>query len=187
MKKSLIIIFIFAIIIGVVVAYRIYTRNLIYNQIAFETEYQNVRTNNTIKEAENLIKETSTSTTKTTPNTRVIERIYYSFCGHLVQNEEKIDKKLINKAENEFQIEYTSSEIIVYKEIYDYCHEHYLVKDVEGEIIIYGLDRSDNIDEVIRETGIQTRYLSDTDIQNLKNGIKVIGNKELNSLIEDFE
>ena len=112
-----------------------------------------------------------------------------------MQTEKKITESLINKNESEFQIEYmgweiqkfTPSEVVVYKEVYDFCNEHFLLKEVEGEIVIYALDKYDNEREIIRETGIQTKYLSELDIDNLKEGIKVYGKKNLNSIIEDFE
>ena len=124
-----------------------------------------------------------------------IEKKYYNNCKHLVQEEQKIKEKLINKNESELQIEYvgweiqkfTPNEIVVYKEINDFCDEHFLLKDVEGEIIVYKLDKYGNIKETIIETGIQTKYLSEIDIKNLKNGIKVYGNKELKKSLEDFE
>jgi len=123
------------------------------------------------------------------------EKKYYNDCGHLREEEKKIDEKLINKTESEFQIEYigweiqkfTPSEITVYKEVYDFCDEHYLLKEMEGEIIIYALDKNGNQREVIRETGIQTKYLSEVDIENLKKGINVYGEKDLNQIIEDYE
>ena len=52
---------------------------------------------------------------------------------------------------------------------------------------MYKLDKYGNIKETIIETGIQTKYLSEIDIKNLKNGIKVYGNKELKKSLEDFE
>jgi len=58
---------------------------------------------------------------------------------------------------------------------------------VGGEIIVYALDKYDRERETIKETGIQTKYLPEADIENLKNGMKVYGNKNLNQLLEDFE
>ena len=172
-----------------------YKLSKVDEQIAFEAEYTNTNHQNLISETKKIIQETSSSENKTTPNTKIIEKVYYNDCGHLVQTENSIQEKLINKNESEFQIEYigweiqkfTPSEIVVYKEVNDFCNEHFLLKDVEGEIIIYGLDKNDKEKEVIRETGIQTKYLSETDIDNLKNGIKIYGNKELNAIIEDYE
>ena len=195
MKKYIIFILIVALAISFVLGLYLYKLNKINEEIAFEAEYQRIESQNVIKEAENILKETSSIDNKTSPNTKIIEKIYYNDCEHLVQTEKKITESLINKNESEFQIEYmgweiqkfTPSEVVVYKEVYDFCNEHLLLKEVEGEIVIYALDKYDNEREIIRKTGIQTKYLSELDIDNLKEGIKVYGKKNLNSIIEDFE
>lgn len=195
MKKYIIFILIVALAISFVLGLYLYKLNKINEEIAFEAEYQRIESQNVIKEAENILKETSSIDNKTSPNTKIIEKIYYNDCEHLVQTEKKITESLINKNESEFQIEYmgweiqkfTPSEVVVYKEVYDFCNEHFLLKEVEGEIVIYALDKYDNEREIIRKTGIQTKYLSELDIDNLKEGIKVYGKKNLNSIIEDFE
>jgi len=62
----------------------------------------------------------------------------------------------------------------------------YLVKDVNGIISIYYLD--DFNEEILyKKTDISTEYLSVEDLDNLEIGIEVIGAKELNQLLEDFE
>ena len=57
----------------------------------------------------------------------------------------------------------------------------------ENEIIkIYYIN--ENGEEVLyRVTDISTKYLGDDDVNELKNGIEVIGAKNLNQLLEDFE
>lgn len=195
MKKYIILALILALVLGFTLGFYLYKLNKINEQIAFEAEYKKIESQDIVEEAKNIIQETSNNENKTTPNTKVIEKKYYNDCGHLIQTEEKIKESLINKDEAEFQISYmgweiqkfTSSEIVVYKEINDFCDEHFLLKDMEGEIIVFGLDKYGKEKEVIRETGIQTKYLSELDIENLKNGIKIYGSKELNKMLEDFE
>ena len=195
MKNRFMFTIVLTIIFGMVVAIYIYKKNKTYTRVALERTNKQIQEKNIINDSKELLKETNSAEYKTTPNTRIIEKKYYNECGHLVQNEEKIREKLINKNQLEFQIEFigweiqkfTPNEVVVYKEINDFCNEHYLVKDVEGEIIIYGLDKRGNENEVIRETGIETKYLSNEDIENLQTGIKIIGNKALNELIQDFE
>ena len=193
MKKYIVLVLILALTVSFLLGIYLNKLKQINEQIAFETEFN--RNENIINEAKDLLTETSSSEFKTTPNTKIIEKKYYNNCKHLVQEEQKIKEKLINKNESELQIEYvgweiqkfTPNEIVVYKEINDFCDEHFLLKDVEGEIIVYKLDKYGNIKETIIETGIQTKYLSEIDIKNLKNGIKVYGNKELKKSLEDFE
>lgn len=195
MKKYIVFILIIALAVSFILGIYLSKLSEIDEKIAFEAEFTRLETANIIKEADRIIEETSSIETKTSPNTKIIEKKYYADCGHLKQEEIKIREDLINKNESEFQIEYigweiqkfTSSEVVVYKEIYDMCHEHYIVKESEGEIVVYGLDKNDNEREAIKETGIQTKYLSEVDIENLKKGIKVYSIKELNQLLEDFE
>ncbi len=195
MRKYIILALVLALILGFALGFYLYKLNKINEQIAFEAEYRKMESENVIREAENIIKETSSSENKTSPNTIIIEKKYYNDCGHLTQTQEKIKEKLINKSESELQAEYigweiqkfTPAEVVVYKEINDFCDEHYMLKDVDGEIMVFGLDKYGNEKEVIKETGIQTKYLSEVDIENLKLGMKVYGIKELNQLLEDFE
>ena len=195
MKKYIIFAVLLALVISFILGLYLYKLNMENEKIAFEAEYRNLQSENIIREAENLIKETSIEKNKTTPNTKIIEKKYYKDCEHLVQEESKISQKLVNKDEAELQIEYigweiqkfTPNEVVVYKEIYDYCDEHYLLKDVNGEIMVYRLDKYGEPKEVMSETGIQTKYLSEIDIENLKKGIKVYGNKNLSLQLEDFE
>ena len=62
----------------------------------------------------------------------------------------------------------------------------YLVKNVNGYIYIYYLDNS-NEEKLYRKTEISTEYLSQQDLDDLDVGIEVIGSKELNQLIENYE
>lgn len=195
MRKYVMLALIVALILGFILGLYLYRLNKVNEQIAFEGEYSRVESKNIIKEAENIIRETSSTENKTSPNTKITEKRYYVDCAHLVQEQEKIKTTLLNKTEGEIQAAYigwtiqkfTPNEIVVYKEINDFCDEHYLLKDVEGQIIVYALDKYGNIRNTEKETGIQTKYLSNIDIEKLKEGITVYGNKELNKQLEDFE
>lgn len=195
MRKYIIFILIISLAISFILGLYLQKLDNVEEEIAFEAEYTRLETSNIIKEAEAILQETSSSEIKTSPNTTLIEKIYYNDCGHLAQDENKIKEKLINKTEAEIQMEYigweiqkfTEKEIVVYKEVYDFCDEHYMLKEVEGQIIIYALDKDDKEKAILKETGIQTKYLPETDIENLKKGIKAYGEKELNQLLEDFE
>lgn len=195
MRKYIVLALILALVASFIIGLYVHKLKNVNEKIAFETEYNNEQSKNVIKKAEEIIKETASSENKTTPNTKIIEKKYYNDCKHLVQEEQKITNKLVNKTESEFQIEYigweiqrfTPNEIVVYKEINDYCDEHYVLKDVEGKIIVYKLDKQGKIRETVKETGIQTKYLSEIDLEQLSQGIKVYGNKNLSQAIEDFE
>ena len=195
MRKYIILMAIATAVVSFLLGLYLYKLNKINEQIAFEAEYGTIQSENIINEAENLIKETSTAQNKTTPNTRLIEKRYYIDCGHLVEEEKEIEENLINKEEEELKNEYTGweiqkftpTEVVVYKEIHDFCNQHYLLKELDGEIVVYRLDKYDNEKNIEKSTGIQTMYLSEIDIENLKKGIKVCGKKEMNKMLEDFE
>jgi len=194
MKRYIIFILIIGLLASVMLGFYLHKLNKVDEQIAFEAEYKNLDTVNIIKNDE-IIEETSSLEYKTTPNTKLIEKKFYNECNHLIQEEKSIQEELINKTQPEVQVEYigweiqkfTENEVVVYKEINDFCNEHYILKDIEGQIIVYSLDKYNNEKTLIKETGIQTKYLPETDIKNLRNGIKVYSSKELNQILEDFE
>lgn len=195
MKKYILLILIMTLIVSFLLGLYLYRLGKTNDKIAFQVEYTKSNQEQKIEDIKNDIEETSISDNVITPNTKIIEKRYYNECEHLVTTEKKAKQSLVNKNESELQVEYigweiqrfTPEEVVVYKEINDFCDEHYLVKDINGEIIIYKLDKHDKIKEVIRETGIETKYLPTEDIEKLEEGIKVNGDISLNCLIEDYE
>ena len=150
------------------------------NNLANNEEYISIRAN--------------TSEDKITPNTDIIKKIYYIDCDHIKQ-EEELSENLINMNKSEFQTQYigweiqrfTNSEVVIYKEVHDYCGEHYLIKEENGKIVVYKIDKKDREIEKIEETEIETNYLTETDLDKIKEGIKVYSKKEINKVLEDFE
>ena len=150
----------------------LYKIDKIDEELAFEMEYTTNRGENAIQEAENILQRTSST-----------------------EQEREITEDLVNKTKEELQIEYigweiqkfTNTEAVVYKEIYDFCNEHYLIKDKDGYIYVYKLDKQGKEKELIEKTDIQTKYLEETDLKELKKGITVYSKKDVNKKIEDFE
>jgi len=195
MRKYIIFILAVGLVASIILGFYLHKLNKVDEQIAFEAEYRKLETENIIRQAENILVETSSIEEKTSPNAKIIEKRYYKDCEHIMQEKKAIEDKLINKTKADIQIEYigweiqkfTSNEVVVYKEINDYCDNHYILKEVEGEIVVYKLDKYNNEKELIKKTGIQTKYLPQSDIEDLKKGIVVYSRKELNQLLEDFE
>lgn len=135
------------------------------------------------------------SETKITPNTKIIEKVYYTECNHLIVKDEKPDKEFINLNEEEFKTKmagydiqkFTTEEVIIYKEIDDFCNEHYLIKDDEGHLGIYQLDKNDKMKDLLELTEIPTDFLPEEDKEKIKNGLRVDTKEELSKIIEDFE
>ena len=81
---------------------------------------------------------------------------------------------------------FVPTEIALYKEVDEFCNQHFLLKEEEGRIVIYKLDENEN-QEFLQKTDIFTEYLPEEDLEQIKNGIKVYTEKELNKTLEDFE
>lgn len=65
-------------------------------------------------------------------------------------------------------------------------NRHYILKAQNDFINVYYIN--ENKEEILyRVTDIATEYLTKDDLKNLNQGIEVIGIKELNELLEDFE
>ena len=185
LRKYIIMLVVLVIVLSFFLGIYLYKIDKIDEELAFEMEYTTNRGENAIQEAENILQRTSSTEDKINPNTKLIEKIYYNDCNHIIQQEREITEDLVNKTKEELQIEYigweiqkfTNTEAVVYKEIYDFCNEHYLIKDKDGYIYVYKLDKQGKEKELIEKT----------DIKELKKGITVYSKKDVNKKIEDFE
>lgn len=143
---------------------------------------------------ENNMLETDSQEEKISPNCSFTIRTYYKGCGHITSQYNNIPEELVNKTEQELKEMYPeymvetfkSNEIVVYQEKEGECGEHYLVKDLNGTVVIYER-KSDGTEELLEETSIATDYLPETDKIQMQEGIEVNGKQELNQLIEDYE
>lgn len=105
---------------------------------------------------------------------------------NIVENSVKVSDKVTDECINEWndynevKSEEASSSI---KE----DDKHYLLKSVNGYINIYYLNAQEQTETLYKETDIAVNYLSPEDIDDLEMGIEVVGNEELNKILEDFE
>lgn len=143
---------------------------------------------------EGNILETSASEETISPNAVIIKKEYFKACDHLVRTVEDIPESLVNGNENDVEKEYkdwkieeySPSEIILYKENKGNCNEHYIVKDHYGVIGIYTVNEKG--EEIFKEdTEISTKYLPESDIELLNEGVKIIGKTKLIEFLEDYE
>lgn len=149
------------------------------------------------KENENTIIKTveaSTSKVKIIPNTKLVIKKYYSKCNHSINAYVELPKEFINLGEEEFKEKYsewkvqkfTTEEVILLKEIDGFCNEHYVLRDKDGMIAVFKIN--ENGDEILSKiSNISTEYLTQNDLLNIKNGIKIYGTEELNKTLEDYE
>lgn len=137
---------------------------------------------------------TNSNDEKTSPNCVLTLKIYYNNCGHLIEKKEDIKETEVNMTEEELKEKFseweiqkfTPTEIVMYKEVNEFCNEHYLLKEKDGYISIYSLDENNN-EKFIETTDISIEYLTEEDLENIEKGITVYTKKELNKTIEDFE
>lgn len=194
MKKYIVLV-ILAIVLSFFLGTYLYKLDKINEELAFEVEYTTNKAENTINQAEEILQRTSSSEDKINPDTKIIEKVYYNDCNHIVQTEKQAPEEMVNETKDLFQAEYigweiqkfTNTEVVVYKEIYDFCDEHYCIKDNNGTITVYKLDKYGKEKELIEETDIQTQYLAEEDIEKLEEGIIVYNKAEVSKKLEDFE
>lgn len=131
---------------------------------------------------------------KLSPNCSFIFKTHYKNCGHVSNKYINIPQNLVNNTKEEVQQKYPdwkietfeSNQVVLLKDQEGECGEHYILKDVDGKIVVYVIN-SNGGEEVYQKTEIATDYLTDTDKVEIKNGLKVYGKEKLNQTIEDFE
>lgn len=149
-------------------------------------EYEQMENEDTVR--------ANTQEEKTSPNCSLITKTYFSQCGHTKVEYANLPQDLVNLRKSEleekypdYQIEvFSSNEVTLYQKKEGECGEHYMVKDKEGQVVIYQI-LEDGTQKELEETAITTEYLPETDKINMKNGIQVNGKQALNQLIEDYE
>ena len=131
---------------------------------------------------------------KTTPNTLIIYKIYYTKCKHYIQSYEDIDVSLVNLNKSDFEeknrewrIEkFSSEEIELVKEEEFFCNEHYKIRLKNNFIVIYKVNEEGKETEY-EQTEVSTEYLTNEDILKLTTGIEIYGKENLTSTMEDYE
>lgn len=188
-----ILIFITAILLGIY----IFDRN--NNRENNNTNKQNEITNNTIiKEVDNtIVNEISVSNVekeKISPNAVLILKKQYKECGHAVKEYAEIPEEFVNLTQEELEEKYEGwtlekfsiNEIIIQKQVEGVCDQHYLLKEKDGIVAVYKINR-DGSQILKEETGVAIEYLTENDKAKLKKGIYVDGEEELNTILEDYE
>lgn len=144
-------------------------------------------------ESENTVK-ANMQEEKTSPNCSLITKTYFSQCGHTKEEYANLPQDFVNLGSSELKEKYpdyeieafANNEVVLYQEKQGECGEHYMVKDKEGEVVIYQI-LQDGTQKELEVTAITTEYLPEADKINMKNGIQVNGKQALNQLLEDYE
>ena len=157
------------------------TSNSIVNQVDYSV--RNDITINTDSEEE-----------KISPNATLILKKHYKECDHTIKEYAEIPEEFVNLTKSEIEKEYpewevekfTPLDIILIKEEEGFCNEHFILKEEQGVITVYKIDKQGG-ESLYDTTGISVEYLTESDKLELKNGIKVYGKEELNSMLENYE
>ena len=187
MKKYLIIVVVIGIILGFLTGLYLYKVNQKKDN---KSDQVNQNENNVIEKiaSENIDNSISANNEeeKVSPNCALILKVYYNKCEHLIQSKKNIEEAEVNMTEKELRERFgtwevqrfTPTEIVLYKEIDEFCNEHYLLKEKDGYIAVYKLDERDE-PALIETTEISTEYLTEQDLKEIKNGIKIFSKSEL--------
>ncbi len=166
-------------------------------------EQENFKMNNTMVDEPNEIKnnilanEISVSTQdkeKISPNSVLILKKQYEECFHTIREYAKMPEEYVNLTKQEleekqegWQVEsFSPNEVILIKQVSGVCNQHYMLRLKDGVIAVYQI-QDDNTEILKEETGISTEYLTEIDKIRLEEGIRIYGEEELNSTLEDYE
>ena len=194
-KFKIVLISIFTIALIILTSAVVY-QNIKYDKLAKEEEkvtdeciYENNEIENDIDEIK-----VSETETKVSPNAELVIKKNYKEFGHTTEEKRNVANDMVNKTQEEieklypdYKVEsFLNNKIVLIKEEEGQCDEHYIVRDENSNIMIYKI-LGDGTEEIYQNTGISTEYLPETDKISLRDGIKVFGRENLNSIIEDFE
>lgn len=204
MKKSWIIILIITVItIGIIVGVCIYNQKQNTKNKIIENEIKEISQKVTdecteeyekIQEEAKLGIEANSNEEKISPNCLLTLKRYYNECTHLINEYIDIPESLVNGTQEDLKKEYpnwevekySSTQIILYKELDSSCGQHFVLRNDNGKITIFRINEN-NEEEEYQKTEIAIDYLTETDKIGIENGIRVNGLEELHQLIEDFE
>lgn len=196
---SIVVIF-FAVFVGVGV-YNKQEENQNTNQVKNTTEISELIIDECTEEWEEMsamneldIQTNTQEQIQLSPNCSFTFKTYYQECGHTANQYINIPQELVNKTEEEVKQKYSewtiqnfeSNQVVLSKNQSGECGEHYVLRDVEGKIVVYVINNKGE-EEVFQKTEISTDYLTETDKITIKNGLRVYGKENLNQVIEDFE
>ena len=138
-------------------------------------------------------RDTTANDVKLSPNCSFTFQKHYLVCDHTAIEYTNIPQEAVNKTEKELQQEYsdwkvekfTENEVILSKDFEGECGEHYVLRNVDGNIVVFKI--VNGIEEEYEKTDISVDYMTETDKISFENGLKVYGKQNLSQILEDFE
>ena len=140
------------------------------------------------------IQANSQESVRLSPKCSVIYETKYEKCGHVSRQYKNITQDLVNKTERDINglypdwavKEFDSNELVLLKSESGECGEHYILRDVDGKVVVNLLNENGEEKE-FEKTDISIEYLTDTDKIDIEKGLKVYGKENLSQIIEDYE
>ena len=140
------------------------------------------------------IQANSQESVRLSPKCSVIYETKYEKCGHVSRQYKNITQDLVNKTERDINglypdwavKEFDSNELVLLKSESGECGEHYILRDVEGKVVVNLLNENGEEKE-FEKTDISIEYLTETDKIDIEKGLKVYGKENLSQIIEDYE
>ena len=153
-----------------------------------------VEANNTIKSSNEIVSTETLIEEKISPNAKLTETVFYKECGHEIIEIGSIKRDWINLTEEElkeklegYELEkFSEMEVFIYKEEEGICPEHYIIGESDGYVNIYKINQEGET-ELYETTSIYLEYLPEEEQNKLKEQIEVLGQEELNAVLENLE
>ncbi len=192
MKKGIVfIISIIVIFVAMFIGIWVYNKGIENEK---KTEENTNKNEETVNNMSDIKVNTRNEEIKLSPNCSLLFKTKYKKCNHTSNKYINIPKELVNKTKKELEEKYPEWKIEVFKnnkvELLKteegQCEDHYVLKDINGKIIIFKINEKGEETEY-QKTDISTEYITETDKVTMKNGLKVYGKENLSQLIEDFE
>lgn len=128
------------------------------------------------------------------PNAQMIIMKNYTKCGHSKIDRTNVPNEIVNYTKEELSAKYTgwsidefsSNEIVLSRDIDANCDDHFVLKEVGGKIAVYNEVTEDKMN-LVEIVDTDVNLLGEQDRIELANGIRVYGQSELSSIIEDYE
>ena len=191
-RASIIILCIILAIFGIYIGLQIFNSNIKNETIDVVNNEEKIEEDEEVKPyVETISKE---------HDIELIYEDYYSICKDSIINKtvvysttlEELKKKELEKQEKlgqKYEIVEENDEKLVFKRtINKYCGAHYkvMLDEKNNEVVIYSLEDKD-LYSVYNTVNVYTNTLKDELVDELKEGIEVNSNEELEFIIEDLE
>lgn len=166
--------------------------------VGFNFSKSNKKVASTISNTEELINDSKDDKYEEKTDIELVYNDHYSLCGETITSSEMIYsvniEKLVEdeiKKQKEKLLDYkieekTPSRLVFTRTVNQNCPNHFLVKLINGKVIIYSL-LSDDLSVEYQTIDISQELIRPEMIEELNSGIRVDTKEELNFLIEDIE